>query len=89
MTRIAAGISSSSELPGTQLYLRRCVALCSDESTESFRPLLSGQAVNLGGQHSRENNMKSSLQIKKISVRRTGDIRLTSAMCTGSYHLAA
>ncbi len=33
--------------------------------------------------------MKSSLQIKKISVRRTGDIRLTSAMCTGNYHLAA
>jgi hypothetical protein len=33
--------------------------------------------------------MKSSLQIKKISVRRTGDIRLTSAMCTGHYHLAA
>ena len=32
--------------------------------------------------------MKSSVQIKKISVRRTGDIRLTSAMCT-SYHLAA
>jgi hypothetical protein len=51
--------------------------------------LLSGQAANLGGQHSRENNMKSSLQIKKISVRRTGDIRLTSAMCTGSYHIAA
>jgi hypothetical protein len=32
--------------------------------------------------------MKSSLQIKKISVRRTGDIRLTSAMCT-CYHLSA
>ena len=51
--------------------------------------LLSGQAVNLGRHHSRENNMKSSLQIKKISVRRTGDIRLTSAMCTGHYHLAS
>jgi hypothetical protein len=56
---------------------------------KAFTRLLSGQAVNLGGQHSRENNMKSSLQIKKISVRRTGDIRLTSAMCTGSYHIAA
>jgi hypothetical protein len=33
--------------------------------------------------------MKSSLQIKKISVRRTGDIRLTSAMCQGHYTLAA
>jgi hypothetical protein len=33
--------------------------------------------------------MKSSLQIKKISVRRTGDIRLTSAMCAGHYALAA
>jgi hypothetical protein len=31
--------------------------------------------------------MKSSLQIKKISVRRTGDIRLTSAMCAGAYHV--
>ena len=51
--------------------------------------LLSGQAANLGGHHSRENTMKSSLQIKKISVRRTGDIRLTSAMCTGHYHLAS
>jgi hypothetical protein len=51
--------------------------------------LLSGQAASLGSHHSRENNMKSSLQIKKISVRRTGDIRLTSAMCTGHYHLPA
>jgi hypothetical protein len=32
--------------------------------------------------------MKSSLQIKKISVRRTGDIRLTSAMCQCPYHVA-
>jgi hypothetical protein len=31
--------------------------------------------------------MKSSLQIKKISVRRTGDIRLTSAMCQCPYHV--
>jgi len=29
--------------------------------------------------------MKSSTQIRKISVRRTGDIRLTSAMCTCPY----
>jgi hypothetical protein len=33
--------------------------------------------------------MKSSLQIKKISVRRTGDIRLTSAMCQCPYHVSA
>jgi hypothetical protein len=33
--------------------------------------------------------MKSSLQIKKISVRRTGDIRLTSAMCHCPYSLQA
>jgi hypothetical protein len=33
--------------------------------------------------------MKSSLQIKKISVRRTGDIRLTAAMCHTPYFVAA
>jgi hypothetical protein len=29
------------------------------------------------------------VQIKKITVRRTGDIRLTSAMCACPYHIAA
>jgi hypothetical protein len=33
--------------------------------------------------------VKSSVQIKKISVRRTGDIRLTSAMCGCPYHIQA
>jgi hypothetical protein len=33
--------------------------------------------------------MKSSAQIKQISIRRTGDIRLTSAMCSCPYHLSA
>jgi hypothetical protein len=33
--------------------------------------------------------MKSSAQIKKISVRRTGDIRLTAAMCKLPYYLQA
>lgn len=33
--------------------------------------------------------MKSSVQIKKISVRRTGDIRLTSAFCTVPYVINA
>ena len=30
--------------------------------------------------------MKSSKQIKKISIRRTGDIRLTSAICQVPYY---
>jgi hypothetical protein len=33
--------------------------------------------------------MKSSTQIKKISIRRTGDIRLTAAFCACPYHIAA
>lgn len=33
--------------------------------------------------------MKTSLQIKKISVRRTGDIRLTAAMCATPYAIHA
>jgi hypothetical protein len=33
--------------------------------------------------------MKSSAQIKKISVRRTGDIRLTAAMCRIPYVIPA
>jgi hypothetical protein len=36
-----------------------------------------------------EEFMKSSAQIKKISVRRTGDIRLTAAMCKLPYFLQA
>jgi hypothetical protein len=36
-----------------------------------------------------EEFVKSSLQIKKISVRRTGDIRLTSAACACPYHITA
>jgi hypothetical protein len=31
--------------------------------------------------------MKSSKRIKKISVRRTGDVRLTAAACQCPYHL--
>jgi hypothetical protein len=40
------------------------------------------------GQRPKGEFMKSSAQIKKISVRRTGDIRLTAAMCACPYHLA-
>jgi len=33
--------------------------------------------------------VKSSAQIKKISIRRTGDIRLTSAICGHIYIVQA
>jgi hypothetical protein len=33
--------------------------------------------------------MKSTITMKKIAVRRTGDIRLTAAMCSACYTVPA
>jgi hypothetical protein len=70
------------------MYPGYLLSLCNRESTESFQRLaLRTRPSTSAAYVQREKDMKSSLQIKKISVRRTGDIRLTSAMCAGTYHV--